>query len=212
LSILRLHNVTIVANSPFTLPRLAELSWVLAKATESWTSNLDLQSFPSLRIVSIFAPIDRDNRVEATLEVLSRQVDVIALNTNLSWLSPNLFARIKDKTLVEFDGTNFKLTSHIPYLRIKNVAFASAFTLAKLTHYVLALPTSISSTLLYLPLQLQPVSAHSVEHRKSLESFLDCCAAKKVEVIFEEQSIDWDVFWKGSADFRKRMRAKQARD
>jgi len=150
---------------------------------------------------------------QTILEVLSTQVDVIAVDTSLvTQLSLDFFARIKHKTLVDCDDTHLKLTTRIPYLRVRTDLLAAAETFAKLIRFVEDMPSSTSSTILYLPLHLNLGSAESLERPKSRQSLLDQCSAKKIEVIFEEQPTEWDIFWQVSADFRKRMTEKKTRE
>jgi hypothetical protein len=42
-----------------------------------------------------------------------------------------------------------------------------------------------------------------------MQDFLDDCAARQIEVIFEEQTSDYEIDSEISPDFRKRMREKE---
>jgi len=136
------------------------------------------------------------------------QVEIIAIDACLlSRLSPDLFARIKHKTLVECEDIQFKLTTRIPCLQVRTAL--SAETFAKLFRFVEHVPPSTSPTLLYLPLHLNLGGTKSLQRPKPHQSILDQCSAKKIEVVFEEQPVYWNVFWQLSADFRKKMKEKK---
>jgi len=127
----------------------------------------------------------------------------------VSELSHDLFVRIQHKTLVDAGSTWGNLATPVSYLRMGYGRPASTDTFARLIRHVKEMPSSTSSTVLYLPLRLKPGDIDPLELQDSRKSFLDQCAERRVEVVFEEPLADWYLFWQVSADFRRRMKEKK---
>jgi hypothetical protein len=142
------------------------------------------------------------------LETFSTQVETIAVGFDLaSQLSPDLLSRIKHKTLVGFLGHLSKLTTHDPNLRVGIDGPTSTFT--NVVRYIEELPSSNPSTLLYLPPDFIPIATHSMQSSISSATLVEKCAARNVEVIFEDQVKDWVFFLRPSPDFARRMKEKK---
>lgn len=210
LSILYLANVTISAASSFTCRRLSDL---FLFAVESSTPNFDERSFPSLRFISLWTYPGISlhlSLAKRTLDVFSLQAESIAINNSLaSELSPEFFTRIKHKTLVEISSTRSRLVTHAPYLIGRTNGPTSTDTFTSLVRCIENLPSSTSSTLLYLPADLSPTFRHTTEIRDCVEALLGECKIRNVKVIFEDHVIEWDLFLRPTPDFERRIKEEK---
>jgi hypothetical protein len=155
-------------------------------------------------------PIRSATFVKGILDVFSAQLDVIALNDSLaSDLSTDLWTRIKPKTLVNAFGELQELSTRASYIQIRTGSPAGAIFFENLTRNIDGLPATRSLTHLYLPLHLSVKHTGQQLHQASMQTFLDKCAAKKIEVVFEEALDDWCVFQQVPQDFRRKIKTKK---
>jgi hypothetical protein len=210
LSILHLSGVEVSASRPFTFPRLSQLAIDSVDNTGSFIRNFGPRCFPSLRALSIretYFDILLSEFSRRLLELYSSQAEVIVIDFEVAeMLSIDLFDRIQHKTLIDTSIKNLRDCESMPFLRLRsNGEFVQSLSSLVFDG---GLDDWLTPTLLYLPSQFIEILRFNSIYQDAMQSFLENCADRNIEVIYEEEAIASGGDSEVSQGFWKRMKAE----
>jgi len=181
--------LTVILNST-NFPQLKALAWFCSKGT------VDLGTVP--------------NGFVEQLEVIS-----IDANNVAKW-STDFSSRVAMKTLFDINYNDAKISlPPVPSLRI--VGFEERVhpdyrikqKLSSLAFFLSNSSWDVLPSLLYLPSWLRPYYYDNATHSPQELNFQGECEECMIEVVFEEETVDFEKDSAVSVDFWRRMKARQ---
>jgi len=159
--------------------------------------------------IGLYQSVSISSFQDQLLHAVSEQLEAAAFDLyTVRIVRRDSWIRIKHKALVDVLLHELNDCSQLPYLRIQHYGDVE-ISVDFLVRQIPKLPSNASPTVLYLPPQYAPNAQPKLLHQQGMQDFLDDCAARQIEVNFEEQTSDYEIDSEISPDFRKRMREKE---